>query len=97
MERMKLVSVQSTESTADALSHFLFFHLPQLVVTRFTRQLKAYLTATNGKRALQPNKPKVMPNGLASVAEGLNLLQSDQVHGEKLVYRISDTPKSGGA
>jgi len=64
----------------------------------FARQLKAYLTATNGKpRALQPNRPKVLPNGLASVAEGLNLLQSDQVHGEKLVYRIADTPKSGGA
>lgn len=77
---------------------YLFFPVVRLIViTRFTRQLKAYLTATNGKRPLQPNKPRVMPNGLASVGEGLRMLQSDQVHGEKLVYRIADTPKSGGA
>lgn len=45
---------------------------------------------------MQPNRAKILPNGLASVSEGLTLLQSDKVHGEKLVYRIADTPKPAG-
>lgn len=63
---------------------------------RFSRLLKAYLTSTNGVRALQPNKVKIMPNGLASVGEGLKLLENNQVHAEKLVYRIAETPKPEG-
>jgi len=35
-----------------------------------------------------------MPKGLASVEEGLNLLKDGKVSGEKLVYRIADTPGS---
>ncbi|TRM65469.1 chaperonin 10-like protein [Schizophyllum amplum] len=38
------------------------------------------------------NPPKIMPGGLADVAEGLGLLINGKVHGEKLVFRIADTP-----
>lgn len=38
------------------------------------------------------NRPKIMPGGLADVAKGLEMLKSGDVHGEKLVYRIADTP-----
>jgi len=33
-----------------------------------------------------------MPHGLDSVDEGLKLLEDNKVSGEKLVYRILDTP-----
>ncbi|ORY86960.1 chaperonin 10-like protein, partial [Protomyces lactucae-debilis] len=38
------------------------------------------------------NPVKLMPKGLASIGEGLNLLKQNKVSGQKLVYRISDTP-----
>lgn len=38
------------------------------------------------------NRVKLMPGGLAAVQEGLALLRANQVSGEKLVYRIEDTP-----
>uniref|UniRef100_D8Q135 Enoyl reductase (ER) domain-containing protein n=1 Tax=Schizophyllum commune (strain H4-8 / FGSC 9210) TaxID=578458 RepID=D8Q135_SCHCM len=42
--------------------------------------------------SFKPNRPKVLPGGLESVANGLQLLETGNVHGEKLVYRIADTP-----
>lgn len=39
------------------------------------------------------NKPRIMPEGLASVPEGIAMLKANKVSGEKLVYRIADTPK----
>lgn len=33
-----------------------------------------------------------MPDGLASVDRGIDMLIKGEVHGEKLVYRIADTP-----
>ena len=39
----------------------------------------------------KPNKVKLMPGGLDSVKEGLELLKAGEVHGEKIVYRIADT------
>ncbi|TRM69840.1 chaperonin 10-like protein [Schizophyllum amplum] len=38
------------------------------------------------------NRCKVMPSGLADVGKGLELLSTGNVHGEKIVYRIADTP-----
>ncbi|KAI5895250.1 GroES-like protein [Schizophyllum commune H4-8] len=38
------------------------------------------------------NRPKIMPGGLADVFKGIDLLKNGEVHGEKLVYRIADTP-----
>lgn len=61
-------------------------------MARFARQLTAYLALTNGKRALKPNRAQVLPNGLASVADGFEFLKTDKMHGEKVVYRIADTP-----
>ena len=64
-----------------------------LVTLRFYRQISSYLAASpSNPKVLQPLRVRVMPKGLASVDEGLALLREDKVHGEKLVYRISDTP-----
>lgn len=38
------------------------------------------------------NHVKLMPGGLAGVREGLELLRQGKVSGQKLVYKISDTP-----
>jgi hypothetical protein len=38
------------------------------------------------------NKPEILPKGLASVPEGIEMLKAGKVSGAKLVYRISDTP-----
>jgi NADPH:quinone reductase-like Zn-dependent oxidoreductase len=43
-----------------------------------------------GKVKVHP--PKVGPNGLKGVIEGLKLLKEDKVSGEKLVYNVSETP-----
>ncbi|KAL5522800.1 hypothetical protein ACEPAG_8818 [Sanghuangporus baumii] len=56
---------------------------------RFYRQIGQWLAASP---PFQPNRVKVLPNGLASVPKGLELLKTGKVHGEKLVYRIADTP-----
>ncbi|KAJ5753986.1 uncharacterized protein N7511_008139 [Penicillium nucicola] len=43
-----------------------------------------------GKVKVHP--PKVGPNGLVGVMDGLRLLKEDKVSGEKLVYNVSETP-----
>ncbi|KAJ5306030.1 hypothetical protein PENANT_c047G00876 [Penicillium antarcticum] len=43
-----------------------------------------------GKLKVHP--PKVGPNGLVGVMDGLKLLKEDKVSGEKLVYNVSETP-----
>ncbi|KAL5481118.1 hypothetical protein ACEPAI_10059 [Sanghuangporus weigelae] len=56
---------------------------------RFYRQIGQWLVASP---PFQPNRVKVLPDGLASVPKGLELLKTGKVHGEKLVYRIAETP-----
>jgi NADPH:quinone reductase-like Zn-dependent oxidoreductase len=45
---------------------------------------------SQGKIKVHP--PKVGPNGLVGVMDGLKLLKEDKVSGEKLVYNVSETP-----
>ncbi|THH02382.1 hypothetical protein EW145_g6757 [Phellinidium pouzarii] len=71
------------------------FSKDEAFCTRFSQLLVSLLVSPT--RPFQPNRVKLMPNGLASVGEGLELLKGNKVHGEKLVYRIADTPKAGGA
>ncbi|OCB90536.1 GroES-like protein [Sanghuangporus baumii] len=61
----------------------------QEFAARFYRQIGQWLAASP---PFKPNRAKVLPEGLASVPKGLELLRTGQVHGEKLVYRIADTP-----
>ncbi|KIY45727.1 GroES-like protein [Fistulina hepatica ATCC 64428] len=56
----------------------------------FYRQISRWLATSE----FLPNQVKIIPGGLAGVEEGLKLLKNGQVHGEKLVYRIADTPGS---
>ncbi|KAL5522799.1 hypothetical protein ACEPAG_8817 [Sanghuangporus baumii] len=56
---------------------------------RFYRQIGQWLAASP---PFQPNRVTVLPGGLASVPKGLELLKTGKVHGEKLVYRIAETP-----
>ncbi|BGP39198.1 hypothetical protein JCM10449v2_003136 [Rhodotorula kratochvilovae] len=44
------------------------------------------------KGEFRPQKVTVIPGGLAGVKEGLRRLEQGEVRGEKLVYRISETP-----
>lgn len=46
---------------------------------------------------IKPQKVKIVPGGLEGVEEGLRMLQEGEVSGEKLVYRISETPGLEGA
>ncbi|TDL25370.1 GroES-like protein [Rickenella mellea] len=43
--------------------------------------------------SFKPNKVRVIPGGLAGVGGALKELQDGKVHGEKLVYRIAETPQ----
>ncbi|EIN10087.1 GroES-like protein [Punctularia strigosozonata HHB-11173 SS5] len=42
--------------------------------------------------AIKPNRVRVLPNGLAGVQEGLDLLRDGKVSGQKLVVRPQETP-----
>jgi NADPH:quinone reductase-like Zn-dependent oxidoreductase len=55
---------------------------------RFFPQLEQWLK--EGK--ITPNKVTIVPNGLAGVSEGFQRMRDKKVSGEKLVFRISDTP-----
>lgn len=57
---------------------------------RFLRQISVYLS--DKKTPFKPNRVRVLPDGLASVERGLQMLKNNEVHAEKLVYRISETP-----
>ena len=43
--------------------------------------------------SLKPNRVRLMPNGLESVEKGVRMLKNFEVHAEKLVYRIAETPQ----
>ncbi|KAI9030614.1 hypothetical protein DFJ74DRAFT_475781 [Hyaloraphidium curvatum] len=45
-----------------------------------------------GEGTFHANRVRVLPGGLAGVPEGLRMLERGEVSGEKLVYRIADTP-----
>ena len=63
------------------------------VAARFYRQISKWLEVTpENPKPFKPNRVRVLPNGLASVEKGLLLLKNGEVHGEKLVYRIAETP-----
>ncbi|KII86879.1 hypothetical protein PLICRDRAFT_164277 [Plicaturopsis crispa FD-325 SS-3] len=44
----------------------------------------------------KPNRVRIVPGGLGGVDEGMELLKSGKVHGEKLVYRIAETEGLAG-
>ncbi|PAV15522.1 zinc-binding oxidoreductase [Pyrrhoderma noxium] len=58
----------------------------------FAKKASKLLTELLAKGLYKPGRIRVMPKGLASVNEGLELLRDGKVSGEKIVYRISDTP-----
>ncbi|EJC99994.1 dehydrogenase [Fomitiporia mediterranea MF3/22] len=58
----------------------------------FAPKAKKILTEALANGSLKPGPIKVMPNGLASVNDGLAYLRDGKVSGEKVIYRISDTP-----
>jgi NADPH:quinone reductase len=55
---------------------------------RFFPKLEQWLK--EGK--ITPNKITVVPGGLAGVSEGFRRMRDKEVSGEKLVFRVSDTP-----
>lgn len=44
------------------------------------------------KGGIRPQRVTIVPGGLEGVSEGLRRLEQHEVRGEKLVYRIKDTP-----
>ncbi|KAA1472741.1 dehydrogenase [Dentipellis sp. KUC8613] len=59
-----------------------------LLGKKFTKFLEEILA----KHDIKPNPLLVYPNGLASVVEGLQFMADGKVSGQKITYRISDTP-----
>ena len=95
----KLTYVGSAHGVDEACKFYLFFLNPKntalniafSVAKRFYRQISKYLESSSTK-PFQTNRVKLLPNGLAGVKDGIELLKSGKVHGEKLVYRIAETP-----
>ncbi|KAI5895254.1 GroES-like protein [Schizophyllum commune H4-8] len=73
-------------------------HAPMMVGTahfedaKFAAEWYRKISRWLADGSFKPNRPKVLPRGLESVAHGLELLETGNVHAEKLVYRIADTP-----
>jgi len=67
----------------------------QAFASRFYRQISEYLVKSDtNPKPLLPNKVHVVPGGLAGVEKGLAMLKAHEVHAEKLVYKIGDSPSS---
>ena len=44
------------------------------------------------EKKIRPNKVTIVPGGLAGIPEGFRLMRDKLISGEKLVYRVADTP-----
>ncbi|KAH8108649.1 dehydrogenase [Phellopilus nigrolimitatus] len=59
----------------------------------FARTASEILGAALAAGQVKPGPIKLMPAGLASVCDGLEYLRSGKASGEKVTYRIADTPQ----
>jgi len=59
----------------------------------FGKKAAKLLTDLLAAGKLRPGPIKLMPKGLASVEEGFEYMLAGKVSGEKIIYRIADTPK----
>lgn len=60
----------------------------EAAASRWLRQLARWIA----DGSFRPMPIRVLPRGLASVPDGLDLLRRNAVSGTKLVYRVADTP-----
>ncbi|EJD00001.1 dehydrogenase [Fomitiporia mediterranea MF3/22] len=58
----------------------------------FGPQATEILTTVLSNGKLKPGPIKVMPKGLESANDGLDYMREGKVSGEKIIYRIADTP-----
>ncbi|EIN12456.1 GroES-like protein [Punctularia strigosozonata HHB-11173 SS5] len=56
------------------------------------RELYVRLSQLLSDGSIKPNRVQVLPNGLAGIPEGLELLRHDKVSGVKLIARPQETP-----
>jgi len=81
--------------TAERTSVGTAYGADEAFAARFYRQISQYLAKSEkNSKPLLPNKVRIMPGGLASVEKGLEMLKAGEVHAEKLVYKVSETPSS---
>ncbi|THH09670.1 hypothetical protein EW145_g1847 [Phellinidium pouzarii] len=60
---------------------------------RFYHQISQWLVSSSSNPTVfETNRVRVVPGGLSGVAKGLDQLKNNEVHAEKLVYRIAETP-----
>jgi len=58
----------------------------------FSERYYTFIADWMNEGSFKGNKVKIVPQGLNGVHSGLELLKNKLVNGEKLVYKISDTP-----
>lgn len=58
----------------------------------FARSFMGMTETLLGDGRLTNHREKIGENGLLGVVDGLNRMQEGKVRGEKLVYRVADTP-----
>lgn len=73
------------------------FNFPQVfkaneVETARGKEYAKLITNLLATGKVRPNATTVLPKGLASVPEGMQYMRDGKVSGEKITYRISDTP-----
>jgi NADPH:quinone reductase-like Zn-dependent oxidoreductase len=74
---------------------FLFGDIPFAAKPQDRAHAEKFIPIAEGllnQGKIKVHRPKVGPNGLQGVLEGLKLLKEDKVSGEKLVYNVSETP-----
>lgn len=58
----------------------------------FAKKFGELASALLAEGKIEVHPPTVKPGGLAGVLDGLQLMREGKVSGEKLVYRVADTP-----
>ncbi|KAK7466231.1 hypothetical protein VKT23_004958 [Stygiomarasmius scandens] len=65
---------------------------PSTEMNEFATKSSKLISKLLADGKLTPAPLKIYPKGLASIPEGLEYMKSGKVSGEKLVYRVADTP-----
>ncbi|THV06338.1 dehydrogenase [Dendrothele bispora CBS 962.96] len=98
--------VRDVESVRDEVKHvfslayelterpfdFPWDYIPKPGMAAFARKCSEMISKLLNEGKLVPAPLKIYPNGFASVSEGFTYMKSGLVSGEKIVYRVEDTP-----
>ncbi|THV06350.1 dehydrogenase [Dendrothele bispora CBS 962.96] len=94
---LKYDTVRPEVKVVFSLAYYLFGKpfgnfTPTTEMTEFATKSSKLISKLLAEGKIVPAPLKIYPKGLADVPEGLEFMKSGKVSGEKIVYRVADTP-----